>query len=112
MNTMLNALAEPNRLHIIELLRETPRSVNEIVTLLHLSQPLVSKHLRVLSQAGLVKVRPSAQQRFYQLETRPLEDLDAWLETFRHLWNERLDALNDYMQELKDEQKQEKGNED
>ena len=103
----LTALAEPNRLHIVELLRENPRSVNEIVAQLHLSQPLVSKHLRVLNQAGLVKAHPSAQQRIYALEPRPFEDLESWLDTFRRVWNERLDTLDDYLQELKEQQKPE-----
>jgi DNA-binding transcriptional ArsR family regulator len=105
MMTTFNALAEPNRLHIVELLRDGPRSVNEIVERLRLSQPLVSKHLRVLSQAGLVKARPSAQQRIYQLEPRPFAELDGWLETFRRIWNTRLDNLDDYLQALKTEQK-------
>lgn len=96
----LTALAEPNRLHIVELLRESPRSVNEIVSELRLSQPLVSKHLRVLSQAGLVKARPSAQQRIYTLEAHPFIELDGWLETFRRIWNARLDRLEEYAQEL------------
>jgi DNA-binding transcriptional ArsR family regulator len=107
MISTLTALAEPNRLHIVELLRENPRSVNEIVTQLQLSQPLVSKHLRVLSQAGLVKARPSAQQRIYYLEVGPFEDLDTWLETFRHLWENRLDALDDYLQALKQQRQRE-----
>jgi DNA-binding transcriptional ArsR family regulator len=108
MITTFTALAEPNRLHIVEYLREKPHSVNEIVMQLHLSQPLVSKHLRVLSQAGLVKVHSNAQQRIYQLEGRPFENLNSWLETFHRVWNERLDTLDDYMQELKEQQKQEK----
>jgi DNA-binding transcriptional ArsR family regulator len=101
MITTLNALAEPNRLHIVEFLRNNPSSVNEIVKELDLSQPLVSKHLRVLSQAGLVRVHPNAQQRIYQLEARPFEELDGWLNTFRDLWEHRLDSLDDYVQELK-----------
>ncbi len=105
MLTTLNALAEPNRLHIVELLRTGPRSVNEIVETLALRQPLVSKHLRVLTDAGLVKARPSAQRRIYQLEPQPFEELDGWLETFRRLWNTRLDNLDDYLQTLKAAQK-------
>jgi len=108
MITTLNALAESNRLHIVELLRENPHSVNEIASQLHLSQPLVSKHLRVLSEAGLVKVRPNAQQRIYQLEATPFENLNSWLETFRRVWNDRLDTLDEYMQELKTHPKQDK----
>jgi DNA-binding transcriptional ArsR family regulator len=103
MITTLNALAEPNRLHIVELLRDGPLSVNEIVERLHLSQPLVSKHLRVLSQAGLVKVHASAQQRIYQLEAHPFEALNSWLETYRRIWDTRLDNLDAYLQELKEE---------
>ena len=101
MNTMWSALADPNRLRIVELLRDGPRPVNEIVERLQLSQPLVSKHLRVLSNAGLVTARPNAQQRIYQLEERPFTELDHWLETFRRVWNTRLDNLDDYLQELK-----------
>jgi DNA-binding transcriptional ArsR family regulator len=101
----LSALSEPNRLRIVELLREGPHSVNEIVQELQLGQPLVSKHLRVLSQAGLVNVHKSAQRRIYQLEPRAFEELNSWLETFRRIWNTRLDNLDDYLQELKAEQK-------
>ena len=101
MITTLSALAEPNRLHIVELLRDGPRSVNEIVERLRLRQPLVSKHLRVLSQAGLVTARPSAQQRIYQLEERPFQELDVWLDTFQRTWTTRLDNLDDYLQQLK-----------
>ena len=101
----LNALAETNRLHIVELLRKGPLSVNEIVEKLGLSQPLVSKHLRVLSQAGLVKVRPSAQQRIYELEARPFVELNSWLETYRRIWDTRLDNLDAYLQELKETQR-------
>ena len=101
MMTTLNALAEPNRLHIVELLCNGPLSVNEIVKQLGLSQPLVSKHLRVLNQAGMVTVHPSAQQRIYQLEAGPFEELESWLETYRRIWNTRLDNLDGYLQELK-----------
>ena len=104
MITTLNALADPNRLRIVELLRNGPCSVNEIVERLQLSQPLVSKHLRVLSQAGLVKVHPSAQKRIYELEARPFKQLDSWLETYRRIWNTRLDTLDEYLQELKEVQ--------
>ena len=102
---MLNALGEPNRLHIVELLRDGPHSVNEIAEQLQLSQPLVSKHLRVLSQAGLVKVRQNAQQRIYQLEELHFDELESWLATFKHLWESRLDHLDSYLQEVKKDQK-------
>lgn len=92
----LKALAEPNRLHIVELLRDGPRPVGDMVERLHLRQPQVSKHLRVLSDAGLVDARVDAQRRIYTLRTAPLEQLDVWLERYRQLWEqnfERLDAL-------------------
>ena len=101
MMTTFGALAEPNRLRIIELLRDGPRSVNEIVAPLHRGQPLVSKHLRVLSQAGLVSAHAKAQRRIYQLEERPFDELDQWLTTIRRTWEARLDNLDDYLAELK-----------
>ncbi len=104
--TTLNALAEPNRLRIVELLRDKPCCVGEIAERLWLRQPQVSKHLRVLSEAGLVEVHPAAQQRIYQLQAAPFKELDSWLETFRQLWERRLDTLDEYLQELKEGQKQ------
>jgi DNA-binding transcriptional ArsR family regulator len=101
MNGTLGALAEPNRLRIIELLRAGPHSVNEIVEELVLPQPLVSKHLRVLREAGLVRVRPHAQQRVYELQARPFEELDSWVSSFHRLWEGRLDRLDDYLEEVK-----------
>jgi DNA-binding transcriptional ArsR family regulator len=99
MNGTLTALAEPNRMRIVELLRIGPRSVNEIVDELELPQPLVSKHLRVLRQAGLVRARPHAQQRLYELQPQPFAELDTWVSTFRRLWEDRLDTLDSYLQE-------------
>jgi DNA-binding transcriptional ArsR family regulator len=108
MNTStLSALAEPNRLRIVELLRDGPRPVGEIADRLVLRQPQVSKHLRVLSEAGLVEVHPAAQQRIYQLQAQPFVELEDWLETFRRIWEKRLDSLEEYMQELKDKSNQE-----
>ncbi len=105
--TTLSALAEPNRLRIVELLRDNPYPVGEIARRLVLRQPQVSKHLHVLSEAGLVQVRPVAQQRIYHLQPERFEELDGWLETFRHVWETRLDSLDEYMQELKGKQKRE-----
>ena len=96
----LKALAEPNRLHLVELLRDGPRPVGDMVQRLHLRQPQVSKHLRVLSDAGLVDARVDAQRRIYTLRTAPLQELDDWLERYRQLWEQnfqRLDALLDDM---------------
>ncbi|HTP01486.1 MAG TPA: metalloregulator ArsR/SmtB family transcription factor [Anaerolineales bacterium] len=101
MKATLEALAEPNRLRIVELLRGGPRPVNEIVEKLALPQPLVSKHLRALRKAGLVQAQPRAQQRVYQLQPAAFQELDSWISSFRRLWEHRLDALDDYMQELK-----------
>ena len=101
MNATLMALAEPNRLRIVELLRDRPRPVGEIAERLRLRQPQVSKHLRVLSDAGLVDVRPVAQRRIYQLRSEPFNELDKWLETFRRRMTDRMDRLDDLISERK-----------
>ncbi|MCC3375395.1 helix-turn-helix transcriptional regulator [Cohnella sp. REN36] len=98
--TTLSALAEPNRLHIVELLRDGPRPVGEIADRLQLHQPQVSKHLRVLSEAGLVEVKPVAQMRIYRLRPQPFNELDDWLKSFRRAWEDRFDQLDQYLQEL------------
>ena len=98
------ALAEPNRFHIVELLREGPLPVNHLVHRLHLPQPQVSKHLRVLSDAGLVAARVDAQRRIYALEPAPLKQLDVWLARYRQIWErnfQRLDSLLDELQSKK-----------
>lgn len=105
---MLSALAEPNRLLIVELLRDRPRPVGEIATRLRLRQPQVSKHLRVLSDAGLVDVRPVAQQRIYQLRSEPFNELDKWLATFRRRAGDRFDRLEDLVNERKAKKRREK----
>lgn len=102
----LSALAEPNRLRIVELLREKPYPVGEIANRLTIRQPQVSKHLRVLTEAGIVGVHPAANQRIYQLEPKPFQELDLWLETFRKIWEKRLDTLDAYLQEMKHEEAQ------
>ena len=96
----LEALAETNRLRIVDLLRGGPRPVGEIATRLRLRQPHVSKHLRVLKGAGLVDVHPEAQRRLYELRLQPLRELDAWLEPYRQFWNARLDALERRLDEM------------
>jgi len=90
-------LAEPSRRRILDLLREQERSVGELVEDLRLSQPGVSKHLRVLRDAGLVDVRVDAQRRLYQLRPEPLSEVDAWLEPYRRFWSGRLDALEAHL---------------
>src|SRR4051812_24566707 len=91
------ALSDPARRRILELLRERDRPVNELVARLKLSQPGVSKHLRVLREAGLVRVRPDGQRRWYGLRAEPLAELDAWLAPYRDLWGGRLDALERHL---------------
>jgi DNA-binding transcriptional ArsR family regulator len=100
MMTTFRALAEPNRFQIVELLREGPRPVGDMVHRLRLRQPQVSKHLRVLSDAGLVDVHVDAQRRIYALRPAPLRELEVWLERYRLIWEanyQRLDALLDEM---------------
>jgi DNA-binding transcriptional ArsR family regulator len=109
MQATLSALAEPNRRQIVELLRRKPLSVGQIVDRLGLRQPQVSKHLRVLSEAGLVEMRPVAQQRIYGLRAQPLKELDEWLEPYRRTWDERFDQLDDVLRDLK---RKEKGKKD
>jgi DNA-binding transcriptional ArsR family regulator len=98
--TTLNALAEPNRLHIVELLRDGPLTVGEIAERLGLLQPQTSKHLRVLNESGLVEVHAIANRRIYKLRQQPFQDLDYWLESFQSVWHDRFDRLDDYFREL------------
>ena len=95
--TTFAVVAEPTRRRILDLLRDRARSVGELVDQLGLSQPGVSKHLRVLREAGLVRVRAEAQRRWYELETEPLQEIDSWLEPYRRLWSGRLDALERHL---------------
>jgi DNA-binding transcriptional ArsR family regulator len=97
MATTFDVVAEPMRRQILDLLRERPRPVGELVELLGISQPGVSKHLRVLREARLVRVRADAQQRWYEVEPGPLSEIDAWLAPYRALWVDRLDALERHL---------------
>lgn len=106
MDTMtFSALAEPTRLRMVEILKDGPMSVGDIAERLALRQPQASKHLRVLLEAGLVEVEAAANRRNYRLRTEPLEAMDAWLEAYRKLWNERFDNLDDYLRQLQSEDK-------
>ncbi|MBP1949866.1 ArsR/SmtB family transcription factor [Virgibacillus litoralis] len=107
MEKIMSALAESNRLNIIELLRDGPLTVGEVAEQLQLRQPQVSKHLRVLSDAGLVEVEPIANRRIYKLRPQPLMKLDAWLESYRHVWEERFDRLDDYLVKLQEKEEEE-----
>src|ERR1700716_1265842 len=100
MNATLTALAEPNRLRIVELLRDRPRPVGDIAKRLRLRQPQVSKHLRVLSDAGLVEVHPVAQQRYYSLRPQAFQELASWVESYRRIWEEQMDRLDEVLQDL------------
>jgi DNA-binding transcriptional ArsR family regulator len=93
-----SALSDPHRRAAIELLREGPRPVGELVKALGVTQPGMSKHLRVLREVGLVQVRQDAQRRVYALDPGPLAELDAWLAPYRRLWTERLDALERHLE--------------
>jgi DNA-binding transcriptional ArsR family regulator len=93
----LHVLAEPRRVAILELLRDGERPVGDLVTGLGASQPAVSKHLRVLKDAGLVESRVDAQRRLYRIRPEPLADLDEWLASYRRLWTTHLDRLEDHL---------------
>ncbi|WP_063046810.1 ArsR/SmtB family transcription factor [Nocardia pseudovaccinii] len=93
----LQALAEPNRLAILEVLREGEQPVGVLAERLSLSQPAVSKHLRMLRDVGLVEVRSDAQRRLYRIRLEPLVELDNWLEPYRRLWSARLDRLEEHL---------------
>jgi DNA-binding transcriptional ArsR family regulator len=99
MEMVFEVLAEPNRRLILDLLREADRPVGELVERLGVSQPGVSKHLRVLREAGLVEARVDAQRRLYRVRPEPLLQVDAWLEPYRRMWSERLDDLERHLDE-------------
>lgn len=97
MTSAFEMLAEPNRRRILDELRIRERPVNELVQILGMSQPGVSRHLRVLREAGLVDVRQDAQRRLYRIRPEPLQEIDAWLEPYRQFWAGRLDALETHL---------------
>jgi DNA-binding transcriptional ArsR family regulator len=99
MATAFAVLADPHRRQLLDLLRTGERPVGELVDQLGLSQPGVSKHLRVLREAGLVTVRQDAQRRWYGLCPEPLAEVDAWLAPYRAFWSGRLDALTRHLEE-------------
>jgi DNA-binding transcriptional ArsR family regulator len=99
-STALEVLAEPNRRRILDLLRAEERPVGDLVAELSVSQPAVSKHLRILREAGLVEVRPDAQRRLYRVRAEPLRALDEWLEPYRLMWASRLDDLESHLDSM------------
>lgn len=96
-----NAVAEPRRREILDVLTDGELSVNEIVQVVELSQPLVSKHLRILKEVGLVRSRAVGRRRLYRLDARALQPIHAWVTEYERHWNERLDRLDGYLDELK-----------
>ena len=102
---MFMALAEQNRYRIVELLRAGPLPVNDISARLRLNQPQVSKHLKVLKEAGVVGAEAHAQQRVYELRPEPLRDMHDWLERYRRVWDARFDQLNNLVVELVEKEK-------
>jgi DNA-binding transcriptional ArsR family regulator len=96
--TVFQALGEPRRLEILDLLRGGERPVGELVDRLGVSQPAVSKHLRILKDAGLVDVRADAQRRLYRIRPEPLVELDEWLASYRRMWSTHLDRLEDHLE--------------
>lgn len=107
----LRALAEPNRFQIVELLLDGPRPVGDMVEQLGLQQPQVSKHLKVLSEAGLVEARVDAQRRIYALRPAPLHELGVWIEKYRRIWEsnfQRLDGLLEEMKSIEDRRRRTK----
>ena len=103
MESSFAIVAEPNRRAILGLLLSSERTVGEIERKLRLSQPSVSKHLRVLREAGFVESRTEAQQRVYRLRPEPLMELDEWLEPFRRFWSKHIDALERHLDRMDDD---------
>lgn len=99
---VFDVLAEPHRRHILDLLLAEERPVGDLVSVLGISQPAVSKHLKVLRDAGLVDVRADAQRRLYRLRPEPLREIDRWLRPYRQAWRDRLDSLEHHLDEMPD----------
>ncbi len=100
MESVFEVIAEPNRRAILSLLAANEQSVGEIERRLGMPQPAVSKHLRVLREAGFVESTVDAQRRFYRLRPEPLQEVDAWLAPFRRFWSRHLDALERYLDRM------------
>jgi DNA-binding transcriptional ArsR family regulator len=100
-----NAVAEPRRREILDVLAGGERPVNDLVDLLGVAQPQVSKHLRVLREVGLVDVRDEGRQRMYRLNGRSLKPIHDWIKSYERTWNERFDAMDELLDELKRKEK-------
>ena len=106
--TLMKALGEPTRLRIVEILRTGPLTVGEIANQLEIRQPQASKHLRILSEAGIVEVEAIANRRIYKLRQKPFQEMEAWLTNFQSVWEERFDRLDDYLGKLQSEKAEQK----
>jgi DNA-binding transcriptional ArsR family regulator len=104
-----NAIAEPRRRQILDVLAAGELPVNDLVAQLHLAQPLVSKHLRVLRQVGLVDVRDHGRQRFYRLDGQPLKPIHDWVKNYERSWSRRFDRLDVVLEELKENKEEHDG---
>jgi DNA-binding transcriptional ArsR family regulator len=104
-----NAVAEPRRRQILDILAGGERPVNELVTLLGLAQPLVSKHLRVLREVGLAEVRHAGRERVYRINSQPLEPIHDWVKNYERSWSKTFDHLDVVVQELKEQERDEQG---
>lgn len=104
-----NAVAEPRRRQILDALAGGERRVNDLVELLDISQPQVSKHLKVLREVGLVRVREEGRERIYRLQGRSLKPIHDWVKNYERMWSDRFDALDEVLEELKSK---EEGNDD
>lgn len=102
--TIYDIVADPTRRRILDLLRMRPHLVGELVDDLKISQPGVSKQLRILRETGLVDVRQDGQRRWYELRPEPLAELDEWLDPYRSLWDERFQKLDDYLRKIQQEE--------
>lgn len=101
-----NAIAEPRRRHILDVLADGEKSVSDIVTELPVSQPQVSKHLKVLKDVGLVRSRSEGRQRLYRIDALALKPIHDWVKEYEALWNERLDRLDSYLHRIQREEKE------
>ncbi|WP_382304449.1 ArsR/SmtB family transcription factor [Herbiconiux sp. UC225_62] len=109
MDALLEAIGDPHRRTLLAALHDGPATVSELAALLPIARPGVSRHLRILREAGLVEVRPDAQRRIYELRSEPLAELDEWLAPYRELWLQRMAALHTEVRRGKKEHKEGEG---
>jgi DNA-binding transcriptional ArsR family regulator len=107
-----NAVAEPRRRQILDILASGELPVNDLVTLLGVAQPQVSKHLKVLKEVGLVDVRDSGRERLYRINGRPLKPIHDWVSNYRAAWEERFQALDSLLEELKQQEERNDGDDE